>query len=253
MKEKIQVIKIGSNCIIKDGSVDYGVVKKIGYEVAELIKEENWQPILVVSGAVGLGMNLLGYKEKPKERIVLQRCAGIGQKELMRVWDIGFEGYVLTSQFLLTYHNFNNPSEIENIRNCLLDDLENGIVPLVNYNDKVDWQEVAKDNDEMASDIAVYLKASSLIILTSVDGLLDEKRVIREITLGDIKKYQELCRGSGRYGTGGFLTKLEAAKKAATCGVECLIGNVKYKLRDLIKGKVPRTRVSLGGVKGFPF
>ncbi|MCL5090841.1 MAG: hypothetical protein M1514_02405 [Patescibacteria group bacterium] len=243
-KGKIQVIKIGSNCIIKDRSINYGIVKKIGYEIAELIKEESWQPILIVSGAVGLGMNLLGYQEKPKERIVLQRCAGIGQKELMQLWDFGFKGYALTSQFLLTYHNFSNPQEIENIKNCLLDDVENDIVPLVNYNDKVDWQEVAKDNDEMAADIAVYLKASTFVILTSVDGLLNKGRVIAEIKLSEMEKYKDLCQGAGKYGTGGFLTKLEAAKKATANGTECIIGNVEYKLRDLIRGKVPRTRVS---------
>jgi glutamate 5-kinase len=166
--------------------------------------------------------------------------------ELMQAWDIGFKDYALTSQVLLTYHNFSNPSEIENIRKCLLDDIENGIVPLVNYNDKVDWQEVAKDNDKMAADIAICLKASQLIILTSVDGLLNGEKVIKEIKLNEMEKYMEFCYESGKYGTGGFLTKLEAAKKVTTCGIECVIGNIKYKLKDIIKGKVPRTKISCG-------
>jgi glutamate 5-kinase len=79
MGKKIQIIKIGSSCIINNNSVNYEIINKIGREVAELINEKFWYPILVVSGAVGLGMNLLGYQEKPKEKVVLQRCAGIGQ------------------------------------------------------------------------------------------------------------------------------------------------------------------------------
>ena len=239
MNKNLQVIKIGSKCIIKNGNVDYGVVKRIGYETTEL--DEN--SVLVVSGAIPLGMNLLGYKERPKDKKALQRCACVGQKELMQAYDIGFKGHAVTSQLLFTYHNFSNPEEEKNIEERLKDDVENGIVPLINYNDGIDAREITQDNDNLAAQIAIYCGAKRLLILTNdVDGLLDQDgRLITEVKIRDILRYKALCSGAGEYGTGGMKTKLEAAEMVVPKGIEMILGNVKYKIKNLINGTCSRT------------
>lgn len=239
----LQVIKVGSKCIIEDGKVNYGVVKKIGYETSELDEK----PILVVSGAIPLGMNILGYKEKPKDKEALQRCACVGQKELMQVYDIGFKGHAVTSQLLFTYHNFDNPEEEKNIEKRLKDDVENGIVSLINYNDGIDAREVTQDNDNLAARVAIYSSAKRLLILTNdVDGLLDrDGKLVAEINFKNIPQYKALCNSVGEYGTGGMKTKLEAAEIVVPEGIEMIIGNIKYKIKELIKGTCPRTTFSL--------
>ncbi len=239
--EELQVVKIGSSSIIKNNEVDYGAVKRIGYELTQLKEEENIYSILVVSGAIPLGMKILGYNRKPTDKITLQRCACVGQKELMAVYDIGFKGHAITSQLLLTYHNLSNKEEEKNVEQRLKDDISQGIVTLINYNDGVDMQEIKLDNDRLAALIAKYINAKRLLMLSSVDGLEDEKgeitKEIRKIT----PRIKRLCRGANHIGTGGMTTKFEAAEITMKNGIEMILGNIKYKIRDLIYGNCPRT------------
>ena len=241
--ENIQVVKIGSTCIINGDGVDYGKAKKIGYEINELREEEGLNSLLVVSGSVPLGMRKLGYEKRPKDLLGLQRCAGVGQKELVHVYDIAFMGHADTAYLPLTYRNFENPEEVTNIENRLRDDIEHGIVTLVNFHDGVSLREITKDNDTLAADVAIYGKASRLLILTSeVDGLMErDGSLITEVSPDLIEKYKELCNGAGEDGTGGMKTKLEAAEIATKKGIEVVIANIGYKLKDILDGTVPRT------------
>ena len=241
--ENIQVVKIGSKCIINGDGVDYGKAKKIGYEINELREEQGINSLLVVSGSVPLGMRKLGYDERPTDVLGLQRCAGVGQKELVQVYDIAFKGHAETAYLPLTYRNFENQEEVANIENRLRDDIEHGIVTLVNFHDGVSFRGITKDNDTLAADVALYGRASRLIILTSeVDGLMDrDGSLIAEVPPDMIEKYKELCNGAGQDGTGGMKTKIEAAEIATAKGIEVVIGNIRYKLKDILNGTVPRT------------
>lgn len=241
MKNQL-VIKIGTQAIIKNNTVDYSVIRRLGLQILELRRKKNLQVILVVSGSIGLGMNVLGCEERPKEKIILQRCAGVGQIELMNVYTFEFRKLgLITSQYLITYHNLESPEEVENIRKNIADDISQGIVPLVNYNDKVDWQEITRDNDELSAIIALLSGASKLLILTIVDGFMEKGSVIPEIRINEIEARKKLCEGTNSYGTGGFETKLEAAKITVSKGIDCIIGNIKYPIENLLDGKVPRT------------
>lgn len=245
MKQKIIVVKIGTKSIIEDGIVKNKRINAIAEEIIKIKKDKNISAVLVVSGAVELGRAILGLKEKPKEKIALQRCAGVGQIELMRIWQGGFKKQkAVLSQYLLTYQNLESEKEQENIIRNLHDDIARGIIPIVNFNDKVDSQEVALDNDRLSAKIASYAGADELLILTNdVDGLMDRDNLVRKIDAGEIEKYKKLCNGAGKSGTGGMRTKLEAAEIFARNGGECVIGNIKNKIGSLLSGSSPGTRI----------
>ena len=237
----LQVVKIGSSSIIKDNKVDYKTVKTLAYELNQLKEEDNINSILVVSGAIPLGMKTLGYDKKPKDKLTLQRCACIGQKELMAIYDAGFKGYAITSQLLLTYDNFKDYEEEKNIEQRLKDDVKHNIVPLINYNDGINKTELNLDNDKLASLIAKYSGANRLLILSNVDGLEDkDKKLIKEVNK-ITPELKQLCRGADNLGTGGMTTKFEAAEIAINHHIEMILGNIKYKIKDLVYDKCPRT------------
>lgn len=245
MKQKIIVVKIGTKSIIEEEVVKNKKIDAIAEEIVRIKKEKNISAVLVVSGAVELGRSILGLEEKPKEKIALQRCAGVGQIELMRIWQEGFKKQkIVLSQYLLTYQNLESEKEKENIVRNLNDDIAHGIIPIVNFNDKVDSQEVALDNDRLSAKIALYANADRLLILTNdVDGLMDRDSLVGEIEIGEIEKYKKMCNGAGKSGTGGFRTKLEAAEDFAKDGRECIIGNINYKIESLLDGLSPGTRI----------
>jgi len=246
MKQKVIVVKVGTKCIIENGKVKRRNIGFIAREIAGLKREKGISTILVVSGAVELGKNILNLEERPKEKIGLQRCAGVGQIELLKAWSCGLRGRgIIPSQYLLTYQNFESEEEQKNITMNLCDDIENGIVPVVNFNDKIDSKEVALDNDRLSSKIAVYAQAEYLLILTNdVEGLMDIESLIRNIKPQEIGIYKKLCNGAGNGGVGGMITKLEAAEEITRQGGTCLIANVKYGLSSLLNGYGGCTRIS---------
>lgn len=243
MQNDLLVIKLGTGCTIKNGSVDFDIIRRIGRQILELREKKNLRSILVVSGSIGLGMRILGYEERPREKIILQRCAGVGQIELMKVYSTGFSEFgLIASQYLLTYHNFVSGEEKENLKKNIKDDVLQGIVPIINYNDKVDWQEITRNNDKLSANVALLNNASLLLILTdSVEGLIVDGNLIKEVKINEIDGYKRLCNDISKYGTGGFEAKLDAAKIVVPSGIKCVIGNVNYRIEDLLEGSVPRT------------
>jgi len=246
MKQRTIVVKVGTKCIIEKGKVKFWNINAITREIAGIKREKGISTILVVSGAVEFGKNILNLKKRPKEKIGLQRCAGVGQIELLKAWSAGFKRYgIIPSQYLLTYQNFESADEQRNITVNLRDDVENGIVPVVNFNDKIDSKEVALDNDRLSSRIAAYAGAEYLLILTNgVEGLMDSNGLVRSIKMENIGKYKEFCNGAGDSGTGGMRTKLEAAQEVAEKGGICIIANVNCAISDLLSGYSGCTRIT---------
>jgi len=246
MKPTTVVIKIGASTIFNGDEVYYRTVKKISYEVDHLIHEHNIKPVLVVSGAVPLGMHRLNYKERPIDKKILQRCACVGQKDLMVTYDLAFKGYEPISQLLFTYDDLSNPEREKNIEERIRDDIDNDIITLINYNDGIDKSEVSFDNDTFGALIANYAKASKYLIVTTVDGLYDKKgNLLEHISKIDNNLYG-LCNGANKYGIGGMKTKIDAAKICLENNIEMIIGNVKkYTLKELLLGdgtkKIKRT------------
>ncbi|MDO8740610.1 MAG: hypothetical protein Q7J54_03510 [Candidatus Woesearchaeota archaeon] len=209
--KNLQVVKIGASSIIKNGKADQYILKSIAYDVNKLM-EEGTRSILVVSGAIKLGMHIMGDKKQPeKEDLVgLQMRSGVGQKELMIEYGKAFEGYATTSQLLLTFDDLNNPKKEKNIENLIKSYIKHGIVPLINYNDGSDFDGVAYDNDVLAGKIAKYAHASRLIMLTNSNG-----------------------KGT----RGNRETKEDAVKSAEAEGIEVIVGECAKGLYDMVTGK----------------
>lgn len=209
--KNLQVVKIGASSIIKNGKAAQAILKGIAYDVHRLGKEGT-HSILVVSGAIKLGMHIMGDKKQPeKEDLVgLQMRSGVGQKELMIEYGKAFEGYATTSQLLLTFYDLNDPKREKSIENLIKKYIKHGIVPLINYNDGADFDGVAYDNDVLAGKIAKYAHAPRLVMLTNSD----------------------------RKGTrGNRETKEDAVKSAEAEGIEVIIGECDKGLYNLVTGK----------------
>ncbi|MGN0435321.1 MAG: glutamate 5-kinase, partial [Wujia sp.] len=171
-KKKI-VIKIGSSSIIHEatGGIDFRKLEKLVRIISDL-KNQDKDVILVSSGAIGVGFQALGLKNKPKTLSLKQACAAIGQGELMMMYQKLFMEYNhLAAQVLLTFDVITNPERRRNAENTLNELLQQGVVPVVNENDTVSTEEIEfGDNDTLSAIVASLVNADLLILLTDIDG-----------------------------------------------------------------------------------
>ena len=175
IKAKKIVIKIGTNTITdKSGLPDLKVMQNLISQISK-IKNKNIDVIIITSGAIGAGMQELGLKEKPKDVVSKQVCAGIGQILLMANYHAFFRNYnIKIAQILLSYADFSNKRMYSNLSNSLNKMLELGVIPIINENDPISIDEIGPsfgDNDNLSAMIASRIKADLLVILTDVDGL----------------------------------------------------------------------------------
>jgi len=233
MLENIMVVKVGSKSNVKDGVINTSVVDRVCRGIARQ-RIEGKKPILVVSGAVGLGMKNYGFSKKPEDIDDLQMCAGYGQPILVRNYQVGLKEYRLSgNQILVTYSELDDENQDLYIENGLEHCLINRSIPVVNYNDTTDPSEARKDNDETAFRIAVDSNAIELVYLTDVDGVMDqEESLIKEIR--SPLEFLHLCNGKSDEGTGGMRSKLEFAEKAKAKGITVYIGNSAYDLENVL-------------------
>jgi len=229
-KARSVVVKIGTQLLtLEDGdkpSLDSGFIRRIAKQVAQLRKEGR-QVTLVSSGAVGAGCVSLGIKKRPTDLAELQAVAAVGQRQLMTEWHKAFAKYDLcVGQVVLTRTDFDDRARFLNIRNCInkLHDLNS--VPILNENDAVAVEELRfGDNDLLAAMTTNALRADALLLLTVVDGLLDEDGQVVDL-VDDISAYQSLSReGSSKWGRGGMSTKLEAARVVMDAGEVAVIAS----------------------------
>ncbi|MCM8790405.1 MAG: glutamate 5-kinase [Candidatus Omnitrophica bacterium] len=231
-RDKRIVVKVGTKVITsKERSLDRERIKDIVGQVSD-IRDNGIETILVTSGAIGAGMWTLGMKRRPSKLEQLQATASIGQNLLMQVYSEYFRerGYI-AAQILLTQEDFNNRSRYLNIKHTLETLLKHGAVPVINENDTVATEEIrCGDNDRLSSLVADLCRADRLIILTDVDGLMDEEgKVIPNVY--DISAKILRLGGKSRcdLGTGGMATKIASARAATKAGITCVIANGRTK------------------------
>lgn len=222
------VIKIGSSLFCAGGDrLDLGYLNEIARQVSLLRKQGN-EVVIVSSGAIALGMDLLKLNARPKELPYLQAAAAVGQNALMDNYTRAFKDSNLKcAQVLLTRDDFDSRKRYLNAKNTLLTLLGLGVVPVINENDTISTDEIKfGDNDRLSALVAVLINADLLVIFSDVDGLLDRGknvvRVVQEIN-SEIKSLA--CPTSKKTCVGGMITKIEAAKIAVDSGVPCIIAN----------------------------
>ena len=241
------VIKIGTNTLTnEEGFLDLNVIKSL---VSQIAKIKNSKDIIIItSGAIGAGMKELKLQEKPKDVVMQQVCAAIGQNILMANYYSMFSKYnIKIAQILLTYDDLSNKETYKNLSNSLNKLFQLGVIPIINENDPISINEIGPsfgDNDNMSALISSKITADLLVILTNVDGLFDKDpndknaKLINEVRNID-NKIESMGKGSSRLGLGGMKTKINAAKTATKAGTTVIIANGRKEnvLLDIIKGK----------------
>ena len=221
------------------------------------LQNRGFEMVLVSSGAVAVGTAKLGLKERPRELAVKQAAAAVGQCELMYVYDKLFAEYNHTvAQLLLTGEDIRSEQRSRNVRNTLSRLLELGALPVINENDAVATDEIGVENtigenDTLSAIVAAAIGADLLVLLSDIDGLYDsdphenpDAKIIPVVGTVDEHIYA-LAGGKGSaLGTGGMVTKLNAAVIAAEAGCEMVIANGSKPelLYDIADGKPVGTR-----------
>jgi glutamate 5-kinase len=225
------VIKIGSAMITNEGQgLDNFSIDAWVAQMAEL-HQSGRELLLVTSGAIAEGMRRLGWRQRPTALADLQAAAAVGQMGLVQAWESAFGRHgIQTAQILLTHEDASDRQRYLNIRNTLRTLLRLRVVPVINENDTVAFEEIRfGDNDTLGALVANLVEAELYVILTDQQGLYDQNprqfagaRLIAEGRAGDVA-LEAMAGGAGSLGSGGMLTKLHAAAKAARSGAFTLL------------------------------
>ena len=233
---KTVVVKIGTSSLTrpKTGNLALSTISAL-VETLTQLRQENYQVILVSSGAVGVGCGRLNLKERPRNINLKQAVAAVGQGRLIRIYDDLFNNLKQPiAQILLTRGDLIRRSSYVNVSNTFNALLDLGVIPIVNENDTVATDELKfGDNDTLSALVASLVKADWLFLLTDVDKLYSaDPRIepsatpIHLVNSEEFSQLQVEVSNSGTsWGTGGMVTKLRAAKIASNAGVTTVITN----------------------------
>lgn len=228
------VVKVGSSLVTNEGKgIDHVAVERWASQIAQLHAQER-QMVLVSSGAIAEGMARLGWPRRPGAMHELQAAAAVGQMGLIQAYEVAFARHgIQTAQILLTHEDLADRRRYLNARSTLYTLLDLGVVPIVNENDTVVTDEIRLgDNDTLGALVTNLIEADALIILTDQPGLYSadprkapDAELIRVAQAGD-PALEAMAGGSGSsIGTGGMLTKVLAAKRAANSGGHTIIAS----------------------------
>lgn len=246
-KAKRIVIKVGTSTLTYDtGKMNLKRIDMLSRVISDL-HNQGKEVILVSSGAIGIAVGKLGLSEKPKEIAKKQAIAAVGQCELMYLYDKMFSEYNNTvAQILLTKDDIVIPRRKRNIQNTFYTLLDMRIIPIVNENDTISADEIEiGDNDILSAVVADLVDADLLVLFSDIDGLYDhDPHTVKDAKLipmvFDIPAVRPIAGGAGtKRGTGGMVTKLNAAEVATDAGIHMIItnGNDVFKLYDILEGK----------------
>ncbi|MEE1037264.1 MAG: glutamate 5-kinase [Oscillospiraceae bacterium] len=242
------VVKIGTSTLAHaTGHLNIRRVEEL-CKVMSDIKNAGHEVILVSSGAIGMGVGKLGLRERPKDMPSKQAAAAVGQCELMYTYDKLFSEYHHTvAQLLITGDDIANEERHLNFSNTLNRLLELGALPIINENDTVSTKEIGiGDNDTLAAIVAQSVKAELLILLSDIDGLYTadphvdpNAKLLHRVTKLDETILSLAGVSSTKQGTGGMVTKLQAAEICMNCGCAMVIANGRepHNLYDILDGK----------------
>lgn len=246
------VVKVGSSLVTNEGrGLDEAAIEEWSRQLAALVNGEDGvkrEVIMVSSGAIAEGMKRLGWVTRPTEVHELQAAAAVGQMGLAQMYETKLRGEgVPSAQVLLTHADLADRERYLNARTTLLTLLQLGVVPVINENDTVVIDEIRfGDNDTLGALVANLVEADALVILTDQRGLYSadprknpDARFIDVAEAGN-PELEAMAGGAGlSIGTGGMITKILAAKRAAGSGASTVIawGREKDVLLRLTRGE----------------
>ncbi len=248
------VVKVGSSLVTAEGrGLDHAALSRWAEQISALV-EAGREVVLVSSGAIAEGIARLGWKKRPRAVNELQAAAAVGQMGLVQAYESIFRTHGLhAAQVLLTHEDLADRTRYLNSRSTLRTLLELRAVPIINENDTVATDEIRLgDNDTLGALVTNLIEADCLVILTDQAGLYtaDPRKhphatLVREAQAGD-PALERMAGGAGsNVGTGGMLTKLLAAKRAARSGAHTVIcsGREERVLLRLAAGEAIGTRL----------
>jgi glutamate 5-kinase len=228
------VVKVGSSLVTNDGQgLDRTALAQWAGQIAALARGGK-EVLLVSSGAVAEGMQRLGWTKRPKAVHELQAAAAVGQMGLVQAYETCFREFGLrTAQVLLTHEDLADRRRYLNARSTMRTLLALGIIPIINENDTVATDEIRfGDNDTLGALVTNLVEADALVILTDQPGLFtaDPRKdptatLVQQARAGD-PALEDMAGGAGSHiGSGGMLTKILAAKRAARSGAHTVIAS----------------------------
>ena len=228
-KQGVIIVKVGTGVLtLDDGSLNHQSITSLSNNLAGLILDGR-KVILVSSGAVGAGVPLFKLKEYPQDIATRQAAAAIGQTHLLQRYQDAFTPHGITiAQILLSSYDLQEATHRERAQSVLTRLLDQpNVIPIVNENDVVSLRELTQtDNDMLAANLSVITEAEALILLTSVDGLLDENsEVIAQVNDVAAASARFAKESGGKFSIGGMKSKLDAVQVASSKGVRVVIGN----------------------------
>jgi glutamate 5-kinase len=240
------VVKLGTGVLTDSRKQpELGQMEQLVAQLAELSRAGK-EVVLVSSGAVGAGMGVLGFERRPAELAELQACAAVGQSRLMATYEKLFAAFNLAvGQILLTHEDLEHHERHLNARNTLVNLLRHRIIPIINENDAVSLTELKfGDNDKLSALVACLLPADLLVILTTVDGLLENfgqpnSRTVALVERIDSKLERMAGGTASATAVGGMASKIEAAKIVVRAGIPLVIasGRKKQTLARVLAGQ----------------
>lgn len=249
------IIKVGSSLVTNEGrGLDPLAIGNWARQIAAL-RAMGKEVVLVSSGAIAEGRLRLGFDARPTGVHELQACAAVGQMGLAQIYETSFRAHGLgTAQILLTHADLADRERYLNARSTLLTLLGFGVVPVINENDTVVTDEIKfGDNDTLGALVANLVEADALIILTDQRGLYTadprknpSAQFVHEARAGDAQ-LEAMAGGAGSsVGSGGMLTKILAAKRAARSGAHTVVawGREEDVLLRLARGEAIGTQLS---------
>jgi glutamate 5-kinase len=248
------VIKVGSSLVTNQGhGLDHTALAQWAEQIAEL-KRHGREILLVSSGAVAEGMQRLAWSKRPRQLHELQAAAAVGQMGLVQAYESCFRTHGLqAAQILLTHEDLADRKRYLNARSTLRTLLELNVIPVINENDTVATDEIKfGDNDTLGALVTNLVEADALVILTDQPGLFTcdprryaDARLVSEAKAAD-PELERMAGGAGSHiGSGGMITKVRAARRAARSGAHTVIasGREPRVLLRLLEGEMIGTQL----------
>ncbi|MGT2888215.1 glutamate 5-kinase [Streptococcus didelphis] len=219
------VIKIGTSSLVQaEGKINLEKIDHLAFVISSLMNKGK-EVILVSSGAMGFGLDLLKMAKRPSQLCKQQAISSVGQVAMMSLYSQIFSHYQTTiSQILLTRDVVEYPESLENVTNTFESLLSLGILPIVNENDAVSVDEMDHatkfgDNDRLSAVVSKITRADLLIMLSDIDGLFDKNPTIYEdakLRSQVTEITEDILKSAGgagsKFGTGGMLSKVQSAQ-----------------------------------------
>ena len=245
------VVKIGSSLLANPDLLTprWAFMQRLLEDITKL-RNDGYEVVLCSSGAVALGLNMLNEKPETAGLRDKQAAAACGMPLLLNAYkqvahEFGFD----IAQVLVTLQDMEERKRFLNTKNTVHRLLQGDILPIVNENDSITTEEIrVGDNDRLAAKVAQMIQADHLVILTCIDGLYDKNpeepgaKLVEEVH--DVSEYIAVTEGTSSLGSGGMLTKMQAANMAQNAGCTTLIANGEHEapVSSVLYNERPHTK-----------